>query len=668
MNSVFEDFEVIVEDGTPAVPAEACGLAVEVPIEVVRNSLEMADRAGQKMVSLVVGMGQLARLSQCLSGVVTVGGQSAPDNEGARTDETEEKEEREEEQGPTTSRVASVTPQVGDVSSVVGEYSFGADVCFCLPDWEKLDAEIEEMLGDSGPQEKTASVPESPEAPVVVDRMSRKVDPAPVMRVTVHTDGRRVAVKRPISLERAHGGKKRRGNNCRLCANDKFFSTPIRRHAVRNHLPWFITPETACWTCKEQFGSSTLLKRHMDEEREKAESDPRVVVEPHQMFGQEHIVAWCELCYGFLQQSADRVADGNLEGLLQWCKVNVVDKSDSELHPLDQELLSVFFLFLEDVPRGKELAALVGWRSVYNLQLALADNNFQAIFDGVVRGAPGTKKWRPADLLPRISTMYDGHSHLDRWAAGVGRREARDRLEAMPYQTVTSYCFSRWWQDSESQDWWPRSRGPLKMAFGLHPSEAAEGISSLKWKKLREYVRGGDCVAVGEIGLDHVRVRSSQGRRLQAAAFGRLCRLATEVRKPVVIHCRGGPQTAEECLQIMRTHLSKEHPVYWHHFEEGEDRAREVEVAFRNVVFGVAPGILKEQLNDKQEKFIRSTAPQRLLPESDAPMVGERRSTNHPWAAGTVLKRMAAIKGVPLPLMKKLSQDNFSRLFGATSQ
>ena len=64
--------------------------------------------------------------------------------------------------------------------------------------------------------------------------------------------------------------------------------------------------------------------------------------------------------------------------------------------------------------------------------------------------------------------MYDGHSHLDRWSVEVGKREARERLAAMPYETVTSYCFSKWWLDSKRQDWWPTSRGPLKQAFGVH--------------------------------------------------------------------------------------------------------------------------------------------------------------------------------------------------------
>ena len=92
--------------------------------------------------------------------------------------------------------------------------------------------------------------------------------------------------------------------------------------------------------------------------------------------------------------------------------------------------------------------------------------------------------------------------------------------------------------------------------------------------------------------------------------------------------------------------------------------AREVEGAFPIVVFDVAPAILKEPLDDQLEKFIRSTSPERLMAESDAPMVGERFATNYPWAAGTVLKRIAAIKGVALPIVRKICESSFCRLFG----
>ena len=152
-------------------------------------------------------------------------------------------------------------------------------------------------------------------------------------------------------------------------------------------------------------------------------------------------------------------------------------------------------------------------------------------------------------------------------------------------------------------------------------------------------------------------MRQDKGRDQQAEVFSRVCRLAKEVGKPGVIHCRGTASTAKECLWIMKSNLPKYQMVYWHHFNETEEMAREV-------VFGVAPAIQKEQLDDQLEKFIRSTSPERLMAESDAPMVGERRATNHPWAAGTVLKRIAAIKGFPLPIMRKICQSSFRRLFG----
>ena len=39
---------------------------------------------------------------------------------------------------------------------------------------------------------------------------------------------------------------------------------------------------------------------------------------------------------------------------------------------LDRELLSVFAVFLGNLPRKDELAALVGWRMVYSIMQVLA--------------------------------------------------------------------------------------------------------------------------------------------------------------------------------------------------------------------------------------------------------------------------------------------------------
>ena len=94
----------------------------------------------------------------------------------------------------------------------------------------------------------------------------------------VTAEVRRVTLKRSsVSLEN-RGSKKRKSleHECKLCSTGTFISTPVRRHAVRHHLPWFVVPDTACWTCKRQYGSSGQLKKHVDEERIKSDLDPHV--------------------------------------------------------------------------------------------------------------------------------------------------------------------------------------------------------------------------------------------------------------------------------------------------------------------------------------------------------------------------------------------------------
>ena len=95
----------------------------------------------------------------------------------------------------------------------------------------------------------------------------------------------------------------------------------------------------------------------------------------------------------------------------------------------------------------------------------------------------------------------------------------------------------------------------LKQAFGLYPVEAASGLTRQTQDELERYVRSSTCVAVGDIGLDYTRVRSANGQDLQRKVFGRLCRFANEVGKPVVIHCRGGRQW---CLFRLSNHPDAE--------------------------------------------------------------------------------------------------------------
>ena len=133
----------------------------------------------------------------------------------------------------------------------------------------------------------------------------------------------------------------------------------VRGYMSGGYLSGGICPGGICPRTKRQYGSSGQLKKHVDEERIKSDLDPHVDQEPHQMFGQEHVVEWCELGFGFVQQVANQTTNGSPEGLLDWVKVCVTNKSEVELHMLDRELLSAFGVFLGNLPRKEKLSALV---------------------------------------------------------------------------------------------------------------------------------------------------------------------------------------------------------------------------------------------------------------------------------------------------------------------
>ena len=142
---------------------------------------------------------------------------------------------------------------------------------------------------------------------------------------------------------------------------------------------------------------------------------------------------------------------------MDWVKVCVSNQSEIELHMLDIELLSAFGVFLGNLPRKEKLSALVGSRMVYSIMQVLAAEG-STIGEVPRKASPGGKVWHHTGLLPSAHAMYDGHSHLDRWSVEVEKREARERLAAMPYEPVISYCFSKWWLDSKRHDWWPTDK------------------------------------------------------------------------------------------------------------------------------------------------------------------------------------------------------------------
>ena len=415
-DSMSKQFSKEKGDQMAALPATVGGLSVDIPVGTVRRALAIAELSGSDTVSITISLERLVDLTQTVAGLV---GQQLDEVVGQEKMSSDvEPGDGSGNRGAAASAALPVSPVEDEQGTLVGGpevgdiYSVGTDFCFRMPD---------ELMVSGVPTTRRTSACASEKKSV---RGAAAAAALPVKQVTAEV--RRVTLKRSSVSLGNRGSKKRksREHECKLCSTCTFISTPVRRHAVRHHLPWFVVPDTACLTCKGQYGSSCQLKKHVDEERIKSDLDPHVDQEPNQMFGQEHVVEWCELGFGFVQQVADQTANGSLEGLMDWVKVCVTNKSEVELHMLDRELLSAFCVFLGNLPRKDELSALLGWRMVYSIMQVLAAEG-STIGEVPCKASPGGKIWHPSGLLPSVQAMYDGHSHLDRWSVEVGKREAR---------------------------------------------------------------------------------------------------------------------------------------------------------------------------------------------------------------------------------------------------
>ena len=66
-----------------------------------------------------------------------------------------------------------------------------------------------------------------------------------------------------IPTPRPHLSTSKHGRYCPVCKG-KF--THVRRHVLREHIPWYIYASTACWACQINLGQKKLLELHIHQE------------------------------------------------------------------------------------------------------------------------------------------------------------------------------------------------------------------------------------------------------------------------------------------------------------------------------------------------------------------------------------------------------------------
>ena len=163
-----------------------------------------------------------------------------------------------------------------------------------------------------------------------------------------------------------------------------------------------------------------------------------------------------------------------------------------------------------------------------------------------------------------------------------------------------------------------------------------------------------ECVAIGEIGLDHYWV-PEQLWGLQEQRFRRLVRLAMEADKPIIIHSRKAERRTLEVLQELGATR-----VNWHCYSS------KVKLGRRIAEHGHWLSIPANVRRAENFRRLLETLPRdKVLLETDCPYLGpDRDALNEPANVAGTAAFAAERWGVPMAEVEERLQDNFYALFG----
>jgi TatD DNase family protein len=155
----------------------------------------------------------------------------------------------------------------------------------------------------------------------------------------------------------------------------------------------------------------------------------------------------------------------------------------------------------------------------------------------------------------------------------------------------------------------------IKNIIGIHPESSIVPAEEFEVFKKKFIENQDDFVALGEIGLDFLQIRDKSLRKVQERIFRKQLKLAIELQKPVVIHCRWAEKHAVNILE--ESQYSDLAGVLLHCFV-GADKYINRALEHENWMFTVPTSVYYKKLN----QTIASKIPlEKMMLETDAPFL-----------------------------------------------
>ncbi|MCR4283743.1 MAG: TatD family hydrolase [Parcubacteria group bacterium] len=264
--------------------------------------------------------------------------------------------------------------------------------------------------------------------------------------------------------------------------------------------------------------------------------------------------------------------------------------------------------------------------------------------------------------------LFDIHSHLNFPEFDNDREEIIKKMQAEGIFTIvvgtdkeTSKSAIKLAESASADD-------NLFASVGLHPTDkedgefSAQGGPVLGWdygyyKKIAMHPK---VVAIGECGIDLFRRERSDLKR-QEDVFRKHVKLALEIDKPLMIHCR---DAHNEVLEILNSyfliHGAKLRGNI--HFFSGD-----IDIAQRYFDLGFSisfAGVIT--FSRDYDEVIKRAPLERIMIETDSPFVAPapyRGKRNEPLYVKEVAKKIAEIRGISYEEVSEITTENALRMF-----
>lgn len=263
--------------------------------------------------------------------------------------------------------------------------------------------------------------------------------------------------------------------------------------------------------------------------------------------------------------------------------------------------------------------------------------------------------------------FIDSHSHLNFPAYDADREEVISR---MGKQEVGAINVGTTLETSRAAVELARNYENIWAAVGIHPGHASEkrfydknelrqapeGAEVFDEAILRELLSQPKVVAVGECGLDYF--HKPYDEQAQKQFLGQHLVLTSELKKPLIIHCR---DAYDDLLAILEEYRGKVRGTIHFYTGDLEHAKKFIELGFFISFSGVIT-FAKEY-----EELVRELPLDKILIETDCPYASPapyRGQRNEPAYVIEVARKIAEVKGFSIDVVAEQTTRNTRQLFG----